>query len=106
MSIWSLWQSDNTKKVWSQCYSSLKNNECHSYLNISKVIFDSSLRDDGAVTVINRGRDTNNNKWKGSTGKVSFVNSADTEALQISFSRSFCGDYNLIKFDDNYRYSL
>ncbi|EMQ4857040.1 lipocalin family protein [Morganella morganii] len=69
---------------------------------MSKVISDYSLRDDGAVTVISRSRDTNNNKQKESTGKVRFVNSADTGALQISFSGSFCGGYNLIKLDDNY----
>ncbi|MEM8366859.1 lipocalin family protein, partial [Morganella morganii] len=45
---------------------------------LSKVTANYSLRDDGGVKVINRGWDASNNKWKESTGKAYFVNSADT----------------------------
>ncbi|WP_199485914.1 lipocalin family protein, partial [Morganella morganii] len=63
-------------------------------------------RDDGGVKVINRGWDASNNKWKESTGKAYFVNSADTGALKVSFFGPFYGGYNIIKLDDDYQYSL
>lgn len=73
---------------------------------LSKVTANYSLRDDGGVKVINRGWDASNNKWKESTGKAYFVNSADTGALKVSFFGPFYGGYSIIKLDDDYQYSL
>lgn len=73
---------------------------------LSKVTANYSLRDDGGVKVVNKGWNTNNKKWKESIGKAYFVDSSNTGALKVSFFGPFYGGYNIIKLDDDYKYSL
>ena len=63
-------------------------------------------RDDGGISVLNRGFDTQKNKWNESEGKAYFTGAPDTAALKVSFFGPFYGGYNVIKLDDKYQYAL
>ncbi len=66
-----------------------------------------SKRDDGGITVINRGYDTIRQIWKESEGKAYFVDSPDQGQLKVSFFGPFYGGYNIIELDrEQYRYAM
>ena len=73
---------------------------------LEKVTATYSLRDDGGLTVINRGYNPSRGKWQQSIGKAYFTGSPDTAALKVSFFGPFYGGYNIIALDDEYRYAL
>lgn len=64
------------------------------------------LRDDGGLTVINRGYDPRRKHWKESRGKAFFTGSAQRAALKVSFFGPFYSGYNIIALTDDYRYAL
>lgn len=63
-------------------------------------------RSDGGVTVVNRGYNSEQQKWHASEGKAYFTGAATTGALKVSFFGPFYGGYNIIALDDNYQYAL
>ncbi|WP_039055652.1 outer membrane lipoprotein Blc [Enterobacter sp. Bisph1] len=65
-----------------------------------------SLRDDGGLTVVNRGFNTKRGMWQQSIGTAYFIGSSRTAALRISFIGPFYGSYNVIALDANYRHAL
>ena len=66
-----------------------------------------TLRDDGGITVVNRGFDPNRNVWKEAVGKAYFVGDPHTGRLKVSFFGPFYGGYNIIALDTtNYSYAL
>jgi apolipoprotein D and lipocalin family protein len=66
-----------------------------------------SLRDDGGITVVNRGFKADKNQWKEATGKAYFIADADIGRLKVSFFGPFYGGYNIIALDHaNYQYAL
>lgn len=66
-----------------------------------------SLREDGAIQVINRGYDPAGNTWKEVQGKAYFVNSPQVGKLKVSFFGPFYGGYNVIALDQkNYAHAL
>jgi apolipoprotein D and lipocalin family protein len=65
-----------------------------------------SLRDDGGVSVLNRGYSRKNNQWKESLGKAYFVEDKNTAYLKVSFFGPFYGSYVVFDLDENYQYSL
>jgi apolipoprotein D and lipocalin family protein len=64
-----------------------------------------SLRDDGKVSVVNRGiRD--NGKESVAYGKAKFAGAQDAGHLRVSFFLWFYGDYIVTELDPEYRWAL
>lgn len=73
---------------------------------LEKVTATYSLRNDGGLTVINRGYNPQRDMWQQSTGVAYFTGNPNTAALKVSFFGPFYGGYNIIALDDEYRYAL
>lgn len=65
-----------------------------------------SLREDGGVTVINRGFNSEDNEWQQAEGKAYFVGDSNTGALKVSFFGPFYGSYNVARLSDDYSMAL
>ena len=80
----------------------------HSFeRGLSNVSASYSLRDDGGVTVVNRGFKADKNEWKEAIGKAYFMSDRDIGRLKVSFFGPFYGGYNIIELDhENYQYAL
>ncbi|NKI75403.1 outer membrane lipoprotein Blc [Dickeya sp. CFBP 2040] len=65
-----------------------------------------SPREDGGITVANRGFDPVKRAWRESIGKAYFTGSPQRAALKVSFFGPFYGGYNVIALDSDYRYAL
>ncbi|RSD31820.1 lipocalin family protein [Vibrio pectenicida] len=80
----------------------------HSFeRGLSEVTAQYSLRDDGGVSVINRGYSSKDQEWKEAKGKAFFVNSSDEGYLKVSFFGPFYGSYVVFELDkDNYSYAF
>jgi apolipoprotein D and lipocalin family protein len=79
----------------------------HSFeRGLNQVSAEYSMREDGGVEVINRGWDTQKNKWKEAVGKAYFVDSTDTGHLKVSFFGPFYGAYVIFSLDPDYQYSF
>ena len=73
---------------------------------LTQVTAEYSLRQDGGVTVLNRGFDAANQRWKSATGKAYFVGDSNTGRLKVSFFGPFYGGYNIAKLDPDYQIAL
>lgn len=80
----------------------------HSFeRGMEQVIAEYSLREDGGVSVTNRGFLTAENKWKEATGKAYFVEEPNTGYLKVSFFGPFYGSYVIFELDrENYQYAF
>ena len=80
----------------------------HSFeRGLEQVTADYSLREDGGVSVINRGFSNKKNKWKTAEGKAYFVNDKDEGYLKVSFFGPFYGTYAIFELDqENYEYAF
>jgi apolipoprotein D and lipocalin family protein len=65
-----------------------------------------TLRDDGGVTVLNRGYRPDKCEWDEAEGKAFFIDASDVGRLKVSFFGPFYGAYNVFALDDDYRYSM
>ncbi len=66
-----------------------------------------TARDDGGISVINKGFDEGKGVWKEAKGKAYFVARPDIGRLKVSFFGPFYGGYNIIALDKkNYSYSM
>lgn len=65
-----------------------------------------SLRDDGAVRVINSGTDSETGEYKVAEGHAKFVGDEGTAHLKVSFFGPFYGSYIVFELDPNYRYAF
>ena len=74
---------------------------------MSSVTANYSMRDDGGVSVVNRGFEVSKDEWTSATGKAYFVGDSSVGELKVSFFGPFYGGYNIIDLDkDDYQYSL
>lgn len=73
---------------------------------LEKVTATYSLRNDGGLTVINRGYNPQRGMWQDTTGVAYFTGTPNIAALKVSFFGPFYGGYNIIALDDEYRYAL
>ncbi|MGL4251707.1 MAG: lipocalin family protein [Aeromonas sp.] len=64
-----------------------------------------SLREDGGVKVLNRGKQSDGS-WREAEGKAYFVGKPDEGRLKVSFFGPFYGGYNVIDLDPDYQFSL
>jgi apolipoprotein D and lipocalin family protein len=79
----------------------------HSFeRGLSNVTATYTLRNDGGVNVVNRGYDQVGKTWEEADGKAYFVGEPEVGRLKVSFFGPFYGAYNVIRLDDDYRWSL
>lgn len=80
----------------------------HSFeRGLTHVTADYSLRDDGSVTVINRGYDAKAASWKQAEGTAQFVGEKTQGFLKVSFFKPFYGAYVIFDLDhEGYQYAL
>ena len=65
-----------------------------------------TLRDDGGIKVINRGKNNSNGKWKEAIGRAYFINEKNIGSLKVSFFWPFYGGYHIAKLDEDYTMAL
>ncbi len=73
---------------------------------LSQVSAEYSMRDDGGIKVVNRGRRDADGAWKETVGKAYFVERPDVGYLKVSFFGPFYGSYIVFELDPEYRYAL
>jgi apolipoprotein D and lipocalin family protein len=80
----------------------------HSFeRGMSRVTAQYSARDDGGLTVLNRGYLADEKKWKQIEGKAYFVEGRDKGYLKVSFFGPLYGSYVVFELDaKDYRYAL
>lgn len=66
-----------------------------------------SLREDGGLSVMNKGFSSKKKAWKEAEGKAYFVHGQDEGHLKVSFFGPFYGSYVVFELDnDNYQYAF
>jgi apolipoprotein D and lipocalin family protein len=60
-------------------------------------------RDDGGISVVNRGYDAADGAWSEASGVAYFVGDRDTGYLKVSFFRPFYAPYVIFDLDPGYR---
>lgn len=80
----------------------------HSFeRGLEQVTAEYSLREDGGVTVKNRGFSAQDNEWNEAMGKAYFVNDSKEGYLKVSFFGPFYGSYVIFELDkENYQYAF
>lgn len=80
----------------------------HSFeRGLEQVTAEYALRDDGEISVINRGYAIKKNKWKEAKGKAFFVGGSSQGHLKVSFFGPFYGSYVVFGLDrENYQYAF
>lgn len=80
----------------------------HSFeRDLSNVTATYSRRDDGAVRVVNRGYDTDDQEWSDIEGVARFVEDEQTAYLKVSFFGPFYGSYVVFELDrEDYGYAF
>lgn len=80
----------------------------HSFeRGLTNVTANYKMRDDGGVTVVNRGYNVAKDEWDEATGKAYFVGETDVGQLKVSFFGPFYGGYNIIELDkEAYQFAL
>ena len=80
----------------------------HSFeRDLEQVTAEYSLRDDGAIRVLNKGYNSVKRRWEEAEGKALFVGDNKVGSLKVSFFGPFYGGYNIIDLDQQaYQYAL
>jgi apolipoprotein D and lipocalin family protein len=66
-----------------------------------------SLREDGGITVLNRGYDRHTQEWTEAEGKAYFVSESSIGHLKVSFFGPFYGSYVIFELDKrDYQYAF
>jgi apolipoprotein D and lipocalin family protein len=80
----------------------------HSFeRGMSRVTAEYGMREDGGVSVLNRGYIDAEGEWDEADGKAYFVGSPDVGQLKVSFFGPFYGGYNVIALDkQHYGWSM
>ncbi len=74
--------------------------------NLNNVTAFYSLKENGMISVHNKGFDHTTQKWKDATGKAKFAGDKNEGKLKVSFFGPFYADYNIIALDTDYNYAL
>ncbi|TCS43324.1 lipocalin family protein [Reinekea marinisedimentorum] len=64
------------------------------------------LQENGTVKVLNRGFNTEKDKWSEANGKAKFVGESSTGHLKVSFFGPFYGSYVVFELGDDYDYAF
>ena len=80
----------------------------HSFeRGLENVTAEYSMREDGGVSVVNRGFSTEDNEWSEATGKAYFVDNSEQGYLKVSFFGPFYGSYVVFELEkENYQYAF
>jgi apolipoprotein D and lipocalin family protein len=80
----------------------------HSFEDgLDRVTAEYSLREDGGISVVNRGYLSSENEWQEAQGKAYFVNASDEGYLKVSFFGPFYGSYIIFELDEeDYQYAF
>jgi apolipoprotein D and lipocalin family protein len=79
----------------------------HSFeRGLQQVTAEYALRDDGGVSVKNRGFSTDKKAWSEAIGKAYFVNDPGEAYLKVSFFGPFYGSYVIFELGKNYEYAF
>ena len=80
----------------------------HSFeRGLERVTAEYSLRDDGGISVVNRGYSIEDDEWKVAEGKAYFVNDKNLGYLKVSFFGPFYGSYVVFEIDqEGYEYAF
>jgi len=80
----------------------------HSFeRGMSQISAEYQLREDGGVSVLNRGFLKETGEWKEAEGKAYFVNDSDEGYLKVSFFGPFYGSYVIFELEkENYQYAF
>jgi apolipoprotein D and lipocalin family protein len=80
----------------------------HSFeRGLEKITAEYSLRQDGGISVINRGYSAKDNEWKHVQGRAYFVNDEKQGYLKVSFFGPFYGSYVIFELDKkDYQYAF
>jgi apolipoprotein D and lipocalin family protein len=74
---------------------------------LSRVTATYTAREDGGITVTNRGYEAATGQWKESVGKAFFVDGKDKGHLKVSFFGPFYGAYVVFELErEGYQYAL
>lgn len=74
---------------------------------LERVTAEYALRDDGGISVRNRGYSKQDDEWKEAEGKAYFVNAPTEAYLKVSFFGPFYGSYVVFELDKtNYQYAF
>ena len=65
-----------------------------------------AVRDDGAISVLNRGYDIADQEWRQAEGVAKPVSSEDVAHLKVSFFGPFYGTYAVFELADDYSYAF
>jgi len=80
----------------------------HSFeRGLEQVSAEYSLREDGGVTVLNRGFNPESQEWQEAQGKAYFVQNSELGHLKVSFFGPFYASYVIFLLDkENYNYAV
>jgi len=80
----------------------------HSFeRGLERITAEYSMRDDGGVSVVNRGYSIEEDKWKVAEGKAYFVEDENKGYLKVSFFGPFYGSYVVFEIDqEGYEYAF
>jgi len=74
--------------------------------NLNNTTAEYSVRDDGFISVLNKGYNYRKNRWEEARGKARFTGSDTVGQLVVSFFGPFYSPYNIISLDGDYQYAL
>lgn len=74
--------------------------------NLNNTTAEYGIREDGKISVTNRGYNYVKDEWKEAVGKAKFVEDENVAKLKVSFFGPFYAGYNVIALDENYQYAL
>jgi apolipoprotein D and lipocalin family protein len=80
----------------------------HSFeRGLEQVTAEYTLKEDGGVSVINRGYSPSDNEWQKAEGKAYLVNDSNEGYLKVSFFGPFYGSYVVFELDhEDYQYAF
>jgi apolipoprotein D and lipocalin family protein len=80
----------------------------HSFeRGLSRVTAEYARRDDGAISVVNRGYDARRDRWKEAHAVARFRGEESVASLRVTFQWPFSGGYHVIALDDaGYRWAM
>lgn len=74
--------------------------------NLNNTTAEYGIREDGKISVVNRGYNYVTGEWQEAVGKAKFVEDENTAKLKVSFFGPFYAAYNVIALDEEYQYAL
>lgn len=79
----------------------------HSFeRGLDRVSAEYAKRPDGAISVLNRGYDAKNQRWREARGVARPLGDPTVASLKVSFFRPFYGGYHVIALDPDYRWAM